>query len=54
VPIRYARSFELDSSGTFDTTSFIAMIALCSEFILLLIVVSATILPVSSSMTAFV
>ena len=42
------------SSGTFATTSFIAIIALCSEFILLLIVVSATILPVSSSITAFV
>ena len=42
------------SSGTWSMTSFIAMMALCSEFILLRMVVLATILPVSSRITALV
>ena len=54
VPIRYARSFDEFSSGTWFITSCIASSALCWEFILLMIVVSATIFPVSSSITAFV
>ena len=61
----YTKAVILDENGKMvaDTTirskinseqSAIAAIALCSELILLVIVVLATILPFSSSITAFV